>query len=164
MRSRERKGYRDGVPLQPPYNGILGAIQEELNVLRQQQAIHQALCHSPSLTLSSHPYTRRSWQGLATKRECGLPIRRSRRGRGHFSTALGHELGTTHRFPDHNPARRTGRCFSGRITYNSERLVLYALFLFLPTGLGRRRRITVLGMGLLRLGRRSGAGQKMVGS
>ena len=149
MRSKVKKGYRNGVPLQPPYNGILGAIREEPNVLGQQQAAHQALCHSPSLTLSSHPYTRRSWQGLATKCECELPIRRSRRGRGHFSTALGHELGTTHRFPDHNPARRTGRCFSGRITYNSERLVLYALFLFLPARLGRRRRITVLGTGLL---------------
>ena len=154
MRSRERKGYRDCVPLQPPYNGIFGAIQEELNVLRQHQAVHQALCHSPSLTLSPHLYTCHSWQGLATKRECGLPVRHSSRGRGHFSATLGRGLGIAYRFPDHNPARGTERCFGGHITYNSEWLVFYVLFLFLPAGWRRkrrRRRSTVLGMSLLRL-------------
>ena len=151
MRSRVRKSYRDGVPLQPPYNGIVGAIREELNILGQQQAAQQALCHSPSLTLSPQPYTRRRWQRLATERECGLPVRCSPRGRGHFSTASGRRLGTTHRFPNHNPAQGTRRCFGGRIAYNPEWLVLYALFLFLPAEGGRRRRSTVLGSGLLRL-------------
>ena len=151
MRSRVRKSYHDGVPLQLPYNGILGAIREELNVLRQQQAAHQALCYSPSLTLSPHPYTRRRWQRLAIERECGLPVRCSLRGRGHFSIASGRRLGTTHRFPDHNPTQGTIRCFGGRIAYNPEWLVLYMLLLFLPAEWGRRRRSTVLGSGLLRL-------------
>ena len=83
-----KKGYCDGMPLQPPFNGILGAIREELNILRQQQAAHQALCHSPSFTLSPHPYTRRSWQWFATKYECGFPIRQLERKR-----PLQHRLG-----------------------------------------------------------------------
>ena len=69
-----RRNYCDGVPLQPPCNGFLRVVREELDILKQQHPVHQALHHPPSFTFGLGSYTHGGRQGPVAECESGLPV------------------------------------------------------------------------------------------
>ena len=149
------ESYRYSMPLQPPSQQFLDPIREKLDILMQQEALHQALGNPPPFALGPHPYAGEHRQRLITEFAGDLPPCLGSRGGFHIRLGLGNWLGITSWLPDHDLTRCPGRGPYGSVSRDLERLIGMALLLF---GIAskrrrRRRRILILAMGLLGLDR-----------
>ena len=131
-----------------------------MNILEQEEALHQALGDPPPFALCPCPCTGKHRQRLVIESEGGLPPYLGSRRGCHIGSNLGSWSRTTSRLLDRDLARYPERDPRGSITWN-----LWWLFgNALPfSGMAsRRRRNLIPSLGLLWLSRRAGTGQKLV--
>ena len=147
------ESYRYSMPLQPPSQQFLDPIREKLDILMQQEALHQALGNPPPFALGPHPYAGEHGQRLITEFAGDLPPCLGSRGGFHIRLGLGNWLGITSWLPDHDLTRCPGRGPYGSVSRDLERLIGMALLLFGTASKRRRRRSLILAMGLLGLDR-----------
>ena len=133
-----------------------------MDILRQQEALHQALGNLPPFALGPHPYAGGHGQRLITELSGDLPPRLRSRGGCHIRPDLGNWLGITSWLLDHDLARCPGRGPCGSVTWDFGRLIDVALLLFGTASRRRRRRSLILAMGLLGLDRGTSTEQEPI--
>ena len=99
------ESYRYSMPLQSPSQQFLNPIREKLDILMQQEALHQALGNPPPFALGPHPYAGEHGQRLITEFAGNLPPCLGSRGGFHIRLGLGNWLGITSWLPDHDLTR-----------------------------------------------------------
>ena len=124
------------------------------SILKQQEALHQALGNLPPFVLGPCPYASEHGQRHIFELAGDLPPHLGSRGGCHIRPDLDNWLGITNWLPDHDPARCPRRGPRGSVTWDPGQLIDEVLLLF-GVANKRRMRSPVLAIGLLRLGRGS---------
>ena len=132
-----------------------------MDILKQQEALHQALGNLPLFALGPHPYAGEHGQRLITELTGDLPSHLGSRGGCHIRPDLGNWPRITSWLPDYDLARCPGRGPCGSATWDFGRLIGVALLLF-GIASRRRRRSLILAMGLLRLDRGTSTEQEPI--
>ena len=146
MEKRRIECYCYGVPLQPPSQRLLDPIQEKLNILRQQEALHQALGNPLPFTLGPCPYASGHGQRLVAEFKGGLPPHLGLKRGCYVGPNLGSWPRITSRLLDNDP-----------VTQNPGWLIGDTLLLFSTAN--RRRRSLIIAS---RLSHRTSAWQKLI--
>ena len=154
------ENYRYGVPLQLPSQRLFSPTGKEVNVLGQEEAMHQTLGNLPPFTLPPCSNIGRHWLRLVTEFESSLPTCLGLRGKWHVGPDLGSGLRTTSRLQDCDPTGYPRRGPRESVTRNPWCLVGSAMPFYVTAG--RRKGSQIPALGLVRLSCREGTRQKPI--